>query len=233
MNSEPHGVLRHLRFVFRGTFLVLLSVFIENEPAYALECEKLRLETTKERCFARRGAEAEREMELKVFREEREALREERENSRAAEPGRQWQSATNRSDMTGELGVTAWIESDSTIRLPYFGSVRPLLYLRCYEDTTAIFIQGNNLFFGDFGYGRIEYRIDEGPVRRGEMRSSTDSSALGYWRGREAIPVAKRLSGGTLLRLRVTPVNMDPQTLQFQLAGYDGKMEEVRDACNW
>lgn len=108
------------------------------------------------------------------------------------------------------------------------------LVIRCSENTTALYFHFPNQHMADIqGYGRVDYRIDKKKASRLNMSDSTDSKALGLWRGGKSIPFIKKLFGAKNLLIRYTPYSESPNEVNFNINGLEDVIEPLRKACNW
>ncbi len=107
------------------------------------------------------------------------------------------------------------------------------LWIRCLENTTAIFLE-TGCFVADIqGYGDVDIRLDDTPMRTLSMSESTDNNALGLWSGHRSIPVVKSLFGKERMVVRFTPYNESQVTTTFDIAGLEAAIAPLRRACNW
>ena len=84
-----------------------------------------------------------------------------------------------------------------------------------------------------FVSGSVEYRVDDRPAGVWSMNESTDNEALGFWGNSRAIPAAKELFGGALLRIRFWPDNESAVEVTFNITGLEEQIVPLREACNW
>jgi type VI secretion system protein VasI len=109
------------------------------------------------------------------------------------------------------------------------------LWIRCMENTTAVYISGDcHLTSGHGGYGQVDFRTDDRKPVTTDMDASTNNRALGHWRGGASIPFIKRniLDGDTLL-VRFAPYNMSRVTAEFDISGVSEAIAPLREACGW
>lgn len=131
--------------------------------------------------------------------------------------------------------VTISARSNERKPLSSFGDAENLTVMfRCLEDTTSLFIFGNNAHFADHqGYGSVTMRLDDDSAFDRNMNASTDNNALGLWRGGQSIPVIQRMIGHETLLVQVTPFSRSPTTFTFDIAGLEATLEPLREACHW
>lgn len=145
-----------------------------------------------------------------------------------------WVVSEDRSAFDDSRTVVLSMESDDDIR-GQFGPSRPAsLYLRCMENTTVVYLVLNDLFLSDIqGFGKVEYRIDDGKAGSVSMTASTDNKALGLWNGGSSIPFIKKLIEGERVVFRATPFNESPVEFVVDLAGLETAIVPLREACSW
>lgn len=147
-----------------------------------------------------------------------------------------WSVQTKRSEFEDTTDVYMSVQSKAPVACNMFGSHQPAsLYLRCQENTTAIYIATNcHLASGFQGYGEVDVRVDDKKATSMSMDVSTDNEALGFWRGGQAIPfIQRQLLGGGTLRVRFTPFNASPVSAEFDLTGIDEAIAPLREQCGW
>ena len=154
--------------------------------------------------------------------------------SRPAPTQSKWRKDIRENKMTDTRDVFLTLESDDTIPGRFSGAAHGRLYLRCMENTTAAQFSVGDHFLADIqGYGRVEYRIDDAPMRKRNFSESTDNSTLGLWSGSRAIPFIKELLGHDHMIVRITPFNESPKTMTFTISGLDADIAELRSTCGW
>lgn len=145
-----------------------------------------------------------------------------------------WKVTEDRSAFDDSRTVVLSIESDDTVR-GQFGPPGPaLMYLRCMENATAVYLWINDLFLSDIqGFGVVDYRIDDRQASQLRAEGSTDNKALGLWSGGKSIPFIKEMLDGKRIAFRVTPFNESPVEFSFDLAGLNQAIGPLREACLW
>ena len=68
---------------------------------------------------------------------------------------------------------------------------------------------------------------------QGGAEASASGKALGFWRGEDAVPFAKRLLDRKRLLIQVTPLGARPVLAEFLLEGFDSASVPLREACSW
>lgn len=147
-----------------------------------------------------------------------------------------WVVRTDSSDFEDTTDVFMSTESLEPISCQQFGTAQTAtLMIRCMENTTAIFMSTScHVASGFQGYGDVDVRVDDKPSTVASMGASTDSRALGLWRGGSSIPFIKnQLLGGSRLLLRFTPFGQSPTTVEFDISGIDEALVPLRTECGW
>ena len=145
-----------------------------------------------------------------------------------------WQKHSDTSQLTDDKNVFLQLESDDPVAGRFGGAEPATLIIRCRENTTSAFFVFNDLFMADIqGYGTIDYRLDDAPMKKLRANASTDNSALGLWSGGSAIPFIKSMLGKNRLVVRATPFNESAITVSFSISGLDEAVKELRETCHW
>lgn len=156
---------------------------------------------------------------------------------RTAEPSvAKWEVEIKQSDFEDTTDVYLSLASEGPVGCNMFGSSQPAtLFVRCQENTTAIFIATDcHLASGFQGYGKVDVRADDKKATTVSMDASTDNRALGFFNGGKAIPFIQRhLLGGETLRVRFTPFNASPVSAEFDITGIDEAIKPLREQCGW
>lgn len=145
-----------------------------------------------------------------------------------------WVVTEDKSALDDSTTVVLSLNSRESIN-GQFGPAGPaMLVLRCFENTTVLYLWLNNLFLSDIqGFGIVSYRIDDGKASELRMKQSTDNKALGLWSGSVSIPIIKKLIEGRSIVMRATPFNESPIEFSFDLLGLGTAITPLREACNW
>lgn len=146
----------------------------------------------------------------------------------------QWVVKEDKSTFDDTRTVVLSLKSNETVR-GQFGPEGPaMIYLRCMENTTVLYLWINDLFLSDIqGFGVIDYRIDDRAAAKLRVESSTDNKALGLWGGGKSIPFIKELIWGKQVAFRTIPYNESPVEFSFDLTGLDVAIAPLREACAW
>lgn len=145
-----------------------------------------------------------------------------------------WLVSTTTSRLDDSTNVVMTLSSMDSLP-PRFGRAgKAQVYIRCMENTTAIYFVWNDHFLADIqGYGEVTYRKDNEPAKKHSMQVSTDNKALGLWRGGNAIPFIRSLFGGENLLVQITPFNESRMNADFRIAGLEDAIGPLREGCNW
>ena len=154
--------------------------------------------------------------------------------SRPAPTMSKWSKDIRENQMTDDRDVFLTLKSEDTVVGRFSGAGYGRLYLRCMENTTAVQFAVGDHFLADVqGYGRVEYRLDDAPMRKRNFTESTDNSTLGLWNGGRAIPFIKEMLGHDKMIVRITPFNESPKVMTFAISGIDTEITDLRATCGW
>jgi type VI secretion system protein VasI len=143
---------------------------------------------------------------------------------------RTWVVAREESRMDDSSRVLLSLESDDDIQVGYGLRRRPVLHLRCMDGVTSASV-ASEWFLGE-GVP-VRWRVDqEKPVAQTWARSQ-NSLAAGLWQGRNAVPFMKALLGKSTLVMRITTFQDGTKEMAFNIAGLDGLIGPLREACKW
>lgn len=115
-------------------------------------------------------------------------------------------------------------------------TVRPTLYVRCVENTTALILHmdGHHMASSEYHtWGDVDMRIDDGKAFTKPMTQSTNNRSLGLWSGGTSIPVIRQMFGAEQLTVRATPYSESPMTMTFDISGLEEEIAPLREACHW
>lgn len=155
------------------------------------------------------------------------------ENSR---PSGKWGVRVEKSEFKDTTDVFMSVASEAPINCGRIsGPAYAQLYLRCHENTTAIYISTQcHLASSRYNsYGDVEIRIDDNASRTVPMDSSTSNDSLGFWSGGQAIPLIKSMLDGDILLTRFTPFSESPVTARFEISGISEAIKPLRESCGW
>jgi type VI secretion system protein VasI len=151
---------------------------------------------------------------------------------RDAEAGLRWTSRQSTSRIDDSPSVYLQLRAVELATNEYGRRVQPVLHIRCYENTTTLYIDVPDTFL-DTESVRVTYRLDDQPARQADWRVSTDYGSMGLWRGNQSIPLIRQLAGADLLTVRFTPYGNVPFQTTFMVEGLDEELPPLREACNW
>lgn len=143
---------------------------------------------------------------------------------------RTWEVRRDASRMDSSMRVFLTLESDDEIDIGYGRRGRPLLVLRCIENTTAALVNAD-WYLDDTS--SVQYRIDqEKPVAQ-TWQASTNHKSVGLWDGGRSIPLIKSLLGKKTFLIRLTTYSNGAKEMAFNIEGLDKVIEPLRTACKW
>ncbi len=141
-----------------------------------------------------------------------------------------WQNL--REDIVKGGSITVMIMTDGTPVTPLHGTETiPTLVVRCYEDTTSIYVRWDGSIQAD--HTSVRYRIDGGRERSDTWTLSPSHTATGLFTGASSIPLIKSLIGHRKFTLVLAPDSAAPVSTTFALDDMDLAIKPVRDACRW
>lgn len=135
---------------------------------------------------------------------------------------------TSRMDSSGLVHLT--LESEDEISLGYGKRARPLLALRCRENTTALFVSSDWYLAENVS---VQWRIDQEKPAAQTWNGSTNHKAAGLWDGGRSIPLIKSMLGKKTFLIRITTYNEGAREMSFNIEGLDKVIEPLRTACKW
>lgn len=77
----------------------------------------------------------------------------------------------------------------------------------------------------------ITLQVDQNATIVRTLRSSEDNTAAGFWTTQESAAFLDSLTGGTNLKVRMTPVRQRSLTVDFRLDAQAEAIQAVREAC--
>ena len=145
-----------------------------------------------------------------------------------------WIVQTDISPLTDDKNVFLRLSSENDVPGRFGGVGKGTLWIRCMENTTAVLIDFNGHYMSDHaGGGTVEFRRDDSPLYKSQMRESNDNSALGLWNGGASIPFIKGLLGRKQLIVRATPFSKSAITITSDISGIDNAISGIRETCSW
>lgn len=152
-------------------------------------------------------------------------------------PPSPWNVSEEVSPMDDSRNVYLSTRSNEAVPGRYGRStVRPTLYVRCVENTTALVLHmdGHHMASSEYHtWGHVDMRIDDGKAFTKSMRQSTNNRSLGLWSGGTSIPVIRQMFGADQLIVRATPYSESPITMTFDISGLEEEITPLREACHW
>lgn len=146
----------------------------------------------------------------------------------------EWIVRTTVSPVDDSKNVFLQVSGENGIQNQYGQNAEMTLTLACRENTTSAYVFFGGHFMSSLqGAGRVTYRIDKQPAQTKNFEESNNHEALGLWSGGTAIPFIKSLFGGTSLYLEATPYSDNRVSDFFPIAGLEGAIAPLRQACNW
>lgn len=145
-----------------------------------------------------------------------------------------WDVSISTSPLTDEQTVVALVLSNEEISCGRSTDQRMILLVRCKENSTSLYFDtGCHMTSGHGDYGKMEMRIDTQTAISVSGAESTNNEALGLWGGAKSIPIIKKMLGGELLTVRMTPFVQNPFVVTFNIAGMQSAIAPLRKACSW
>lgn len=143
-----------------------------------------------------------------------------------------WSTRTKTNPLTDLTDVFLSVTANETIQCGY-ETERPMLFLRCQDNTTTAFMV-TDCFMSDVqGYGSVRYRVDKQSEKKRNFKSSTDNMALGLWSYNRSRPFIDHLQSGDKLIMQYTPYNDSPVLSTFDISGLEQALKPLRKECGW
>ncbi|MHA3913861.1 type VI secretion system-associated protein TagO [Halovulum sp. GXIMD14793] len=151
----------------------------------------------------------------------------------ASEP--QWQVNSQTSKMTDQTNVFLSVTSTESIRCGHsYKRSRPRLFLRCFENSTAVLLSTQcHVTSGHGGYGSVAYRVGSETPKTRSFEADTSNRSLGLWDPTTAIAFISELKKADELIMRFTPYNQPPKEVVFNTTGLETALTPLREACGW
>jgi len=144
-----------------------------------------------------------------------------------------WQMTEGISPIDDSKIVTLFIEADIPINFKY-KSKTPVLYLRCKQKETSIFINFNTFFGTDIVFPVT--RIDsERAITSQAWKVSANYQSISYreLNDKKTTDLIKTLLNKQKYFVLVTPNGETPLNATFSLDGLEQAIEPLRQACEW
>lgn len=203
---------------------ILLLATLISVPAIALEVPE----------FLKCSNLNENEKRLECFDGLADNLKDKEKAKSERETFDNWNVSISKSPIDDSETVVLNVPAENEVRGRFRDTSRPVLILRCMENTTSAYINFDGHHMADIqGYGDITFRVDKRKAFTRGTDVSTDNSSLGLWSGGRAIPFIKNLLGGDSLLIQATPFSESPITVRFDISNLDEAIIPLRKACSW
>ncbi len=144
---------------------------------------------------------------------------------------RGWEVLTRPSRLDGSTTIVLMLESEDDFETLAGKRYRPSISLRCMENRTSAYVSSDGFFFNEDV--PVAFRLDKENAVAQTWQRSTNYTAAGLWDGSRAVPFVKSLLGKSTLILRVTTMREGNKEMAFNIAGLDGHIGPLRQACKW
>lgn len=116
-----------------------------------------------------------------------------------------------------------------------FLEVRPLLIIRCHENTTTLSVDWNRYIStgGIYNEEHVRYRVDDKPPKNATWTITTDFEATGLSPGSRSIPLIRQLVKAKRFIVEVTPFGSNSIQAEFNINGLDKRIVDVQKECGW
>lgn len=149
----------------------------------------------------------------------------------AAAQQHQWRTIEGTSRVDGTRQVVLFLESGDELSTDTGKKVRPMLFIRCSENVTSLFVD-----VSPFNVSRkisVLWRIDGERSVSGAWWVAASSGGVGPWSGGQAIRFIKSLVDRKTLQFRFTPQEGHPLEATFNVAELKASIGPLRSACGW
>ena len=154
-----------------------------------------------------------------------------KEKETRANPFGKWQRDIQKSLMDDSDIVLFRLNADHLVEGLYGRPKQPALFISCKEGRVSLWVRFGTYVSDFYSGGKVFYRIDHGPQKEIEMRTSKDNRALGLWSGETAAPFIRSLFDASKLALRASPLNGYEVTISFDLRGINLVSKTIEKAC--
>jgi hypothetical protein len=147
-------------------------------------------------------------------------------------PTGKWRSSESRSQMDDTKTVVFSLEAENVIE-GWLAKHRPSLIVRCQERSTNAYVVTNmaaNPELGEHQRHTVQVRFDDEQPRSQMWNASTDDKALF---APSAVTFARSIAKAQRLRVRFTPFNASPQTIEFDVRGFNEHLPTLAKTCEW
>jgi type VI secretion system protein VasI len=147
-------------------------------------------------------------------------------------PPNKWMGGESKSEMDDTKTVSFRLGAENEIE-GWLAKARPSLIVRCQERKTEAYVVTDmpaNPEYGEFQRHTVQLRFDERPPISQMWGASTDDKALF---APNAVSFSRTLAKAQTLRVRFTPFNASPQTIEFDVRGFDSRLPVLAKTCGW
>ena len=148
-------------------------------------------------------------------------------------PGvRKWFLRSERSRFDGSQIVYAAPFAEDTVLDSHGLAYTPIIAVRCREGETSFFLTYGSLYLGLYT-NDVQYKVSGGKAEIESWNISTNSYAIGLWKGRRARTFVKSLFNKPSFIFRMIPAGENVVTSTFDISGIKDAVKPVRKTCGW
>jgi len=151
-----------------------------------------------------------------------------------ASPVSHWNIRSTKSDFTDQTDVYISTQAEKPLQCSYRHT--PVLYVRCLEGKTNVFISHGCYAPPDRDTKLIDVqlRLDDEPTIKESLYTTTDDKGFGWWEFNSAMgAVRNRLLDHDTLVIRFSPYREAPQIARFKISGLREAMATTEPSCVW
>lgn len=143
----------------------------------------------------------------------------------------QWRTIEGTSRIDGTRQVVLFLDGDEGAPADTAKQARPMLFLRCSENVTSLFVDVSPLYVS--GSVPVSWRIDgEKPVS-GTWWAAASNGGIGPWKGGQTIRFIKSLVDRKTLQLKFSPQERHPIEVAFNITDLKAAVGPLREGCGW
>ena len=142
-----------------------------------------------------------------------------------------WEIMTDVSKIDDTKSVYLSVLADKEVRIGRYDRTKPILWVRCRENETSVFVVYNHFLGSD--EISVTLRRDAEAAMKSDWSISTNHFATGLWGGSSAIEFIKSLYGKRQLLVRLTPYSESSVTVSFDISGLKSVIPPLAKACGW
>ncbi|OHB72424.1 MAG: hypothetical protein A2W23_07650 [Planctomycetes bacterium RBG_16_43_13] len=139
-----------------------------------------------------------------------------------------WRISTETSPIDDSKNVYLALSAEESIKA-MLGTSLPVLFLRCKENKTEVYIAWG-VYLG-LEETTMLIRFDSKKATTSTWNISTDNMAT-FYRG-SVIAFIRSIVGYKQLLVQVTPYGESPVMVTFDLAGLEEAVKQLQETCNW